>query len=382
MAKSRMRRILIFSGIVVVLWLSGISAVDIPAAETLNGFSVTITANPDTYSQVGDVIVYTIAISNNSRKNVYGLVIDHPLLDAINCNPDGWRQLMARESSTCTGQYIITEEDIVKGEVKNKVTVTGTYDKEICGLFVGTEFRASDTVLVNYVSQEISLEEISLEKTGSPATYTNVGDVITYSYKIENVGDVTLIGQVTVNDDLVEVLCPAGDLLLGGSIVCNATYMIQEADMVAGSVTNHATAFVGEITSNPASFEVVLEASPQISLTKSANPTEFSKSWDLITFNFQATNTGNVTLEPPYTLQDEMLDEWSCASSEPLLPGETLTCIGYYRIRGMDIGRTLDNCAKISGIYNGESVASGEVCIKVYYASPEEKEKQTESTPQ
>lgn len=94
--------------------------------------------------------------------------------------------------------------------------------------------------------------KLVLEKTASPEEFTSQGDEIEYSYKLTNAGDVTLWAPFTVDDDKinqnnaggdVEVDCPdSGSIDTGEFVLCDATYVITDADVEAGLVTNYATA--------------------------------------------------------------------------------------------------------------------------------------------
>jgi hypothetical protein len=51
---------------------------------------------------------------------------------------------------------------------------------------------------------------LMLDKTGEPITYDAVGDVIAYSYKLTNTGNVTPVAPFTVTDDkATDGACPA-----------------------------------------------------------------------------------------------------------------------------------------------------------------------------
>jgi len=105
---------------------------------------------------------------------------------------------------------------------------------------------------------------LTLVKTATPATYSTVGQTISYSYLVTNTGNVSLAGPVTVTDNKATVTCPNvntvgnldGNLDPGESITCTATYTITLADLNAGSVTNTATAHAGGTNSNPSSQTV------------------------------------------------------------------------------------------------------------------------------
>jgi len=85
-----------------------------------------------------------------------------------------------------------------------------------------------------------------LEKTADPITFTNAGNVITYSYTLTNTGNVRLYEPYYVTDDHISaVSCPTTpeSLAPGESVTCSASYLITAEDVSMGSVTNIATAF-------------------------------------------------------------------------------------------------------------------------------------------
>ncbi len=180
---------------------------------------------------------------------------------------------------------------------------------------------------------------ISLQKSASPATYSTVGTVITYSYLITNTGNVTISGPITVNDNKATVTCPSGDLASGATMTCTATYTITQADLDNGSVTNTATACgtygKDTICTNQDQATVTAVANPSISLTKSASPTTYILVGDVITYTYVITNTGNVTLSGPFTITDDKASV-TCPTGG-LAPGATLTCTATYTITQSDI---------------------------------------------
>ena len=94
--------------------------------------------------------------------------------------------------------------------------------------------------------------------------------MISYSYLVTNSGNVSLAGPVTVADNKATVTCPNvntvgnndGFLDPGEAVTCTATYMITQADLNSGSVTNVAKASAGNIDSNEDTETVDADAEP------------------------------------------------------------------------------------------------------------------------
>jgi hypothetical protein len=123
--------------------------------------------------------------------------------------------------------------------------------------------------------------------------------------------------RVTIQDDKITVNpddCPAFNttgnrdnyLDWGEKITCTATYSITQDDMDHGSVTNTATVRVGDVISRPATETITcVGCGPEVSLTKTANPTTYEEVGQNIIYTYTITNRGNVTLHPPFTISDD-----------------------------------------------------------------------------
>ena len=105
--------------------------------------------------------------------------------------------------------------------------------------------------------------------------------------------------------------CPS-DLRLapGASITCTATYTITQADLDAGSVTNHATGsrhFDGDpVISDTATATVTAVKSPGAGARQVvAAAGTYDHVGDTLTYSYLVTNTGNVTLTAPVTVTDD-----------------------------------------------------------------------------
>jgi hypothetical protein len=86
-------------------------------------------------------------------------------------------------------------------------------------------------------------------------------------------------------------------------------------------------------------------------LTKSANPTLYSKAGDIITYTLVAKNTGNVTLHD-VSISDPKLGTLTCTPNQPtiLAPNGTLSCTGTYTIQAADLTVfSVTNTATVNG---------------------------------
>src|SRR6185437_11027461 len=108
----------------------------------------------------------------------------------------------------------------------------------------------------------------------------DLGDVITWSFLVENTGNVTL-DSIQVNDPTAGVVsCPLTTLAPGQTTTCTASpHTIDQADVDAGLVENTATstghtAASGTTTSNPSTTDTPVAQRPGVGVTKLAAVTD------------------------------------------------------------------------------------------------------------
>jgi hypothetical protein len=210
-----------------------------------DGLTIDKTANPTTFTQVGDIITYSYKVTNTGTTTINNITVtDNKLAAAaIHCpvtNDNTIPTLLSGASLTCTAQYTIIQADLTQCSVTNEGTATGTGNAQII---------AKDTETVT--CQPPANDGLTLDKTATPNTFTQVGDVITYSYTVTNTGTTT-INNITVTDDKVnaaDIHCPGTNdntipTLAANSppVVCTAQYTITQADLIQCSVTNEGTA--------------------------------------------------------------------------------------------------------------------------------------------
>ena len=115
---------------------------------------------------------------------------------------------------------------------------------------------------------------LSLTKTASPTDVQRVGQVVDYSFKVTDTGDLPLSGiavadvQASPASALTAApTCPSATLAPGTSETCTVTYTVTEADMQAGQIADSATAsgttqWGASIVSQPATATVAARQCP------------------------------------------------------------------------------------------------------------------------
>ncbi|MEO1407068.1 MAG: hypothetical protein AAFV54_11335, partial [Pseudomonadota bacterium] len=93
-----------------------------------------------------------------------------------------------------------------------------------------------------WIFQDNNAPQLSLTKSADITTYDFAGQVVSYSFLVDNTGNTT-IDNLSVTDDLIAtVTCPVTSLSSGANTTCTASYTITSADISSGSVTNNASA--------------------------------------------------------------------------------------------------------------------------------------------
>ncbi|WP_286957822.1 DUF7507 domain-containing protein [Brevibacterium sp. UBA7493] len=288
----------------------------------------------------GDTVAYTFEVRNTGAITITDLALNDPRLGgAIDCPEE---VLASGSRMACTGTSLtITQEDIDSGSVDNTATVTGN---PING---ADEVSAEDSFTLPVSGQpSFTLEKTAADGEDRDGSGTaSAGDTIDYSFTVTNTGTVT-ISDLTIDDPLLdEVTCDPSAVAPGESVTCTAApYVLTQADVDAGEVTNTATLTgSGPQDSDPEpvtdSVTVPLLGAPDISLVKSggrpidengnevgqdsSNP---AQEGDRIPYTFEVTNTGNVTLTDLVLTDDTISADPISCEADSLAPGASTTC--------------------------------------------------------
>ncbi|MFA7432564.1 MAG: SdrD B-like domain-containing protein [Gemmobacter sp.] len=335
-------------------------------------------------AEAGDSITYTLVLTNTGNVTLYDIAITDPL-DGITPGSFAVAELAPGADETFVVEYVVTQDDINRGQVVNQATARSTWDDGEGGLTPVEELSGNDPDVPNDDETVVGLGRtpaLAVVKSaeGSPS---EVGGLITYSFTVRNTGNVTLT-DVTVTDPLPglsESSFDAGTLLPGESADFTATYPVTQDDLDAGEVVNQATGdavfddgggspvpvtdLSGETEEDDDPTVTPLTQLPGIELVKDANAlalTDPAVIGQEIIYSFAVTNTGNVTLTD-VTLADDLPGLVLDGGPIPALaPGVTDddTFTARYAITQDDItaGR-VENLASVTGTW-GTDLATGE----------------------
>jgi uncharacterized repeat protein (TIGR01451 family) len=335
---------------------------------------------------VGDTIAYTFVVTNDGNVTLEGVDLADQLA-GLTTPTFFWSGLVGElapgASVTATASYSVTQADITAGHVANQATASGVTAN---GAPAESQPANTDTPLTPGPS-------LSLVKSASPNDQTSftVGQLITYSFVVTNVGNVPVTavsiaeGKFTGSGTLSPATCPGGapPLAPGEQVVCTATYTLTAADLFAGEVFNdaiaHGTSPTGaDVPSNRSEVTIPASAAPAETLVKTADKTNVSAAGDIVHYSFLITNTGNTVLTDVTVKEGSFsgtgtLSAPECpAAAKSLAPGEFVTCTATYTVTSGDLAVTnLTNVATAVGTPpSGTPISSAPSTAVVQVAAP------------
>ena len=336
-----------------------------------------------TYDSVGDVINYTLVVTNTGNVTVTNITVTDTNADTGSISPATIATLAQGQSVTVTATHTITQADLNSGFVRNLATVTG---QDPTGGLVTDESEDPTnpsqpgdngydagcpkcTVTTLTQTPAIALVKTAVFNDTNADTFAQVGETITYTFTVTNTGNVTVNGLV-INDALLGVtnLSVTPATLAPGVIgTATATYTLTQSDINNGQITNTAIASgtspqgnpvqdtSGTSTTNDTPTVTPLPQNPAIALVKTAvfndtNADTFAQVGETITYTFTVTNTGNVTVNG-LVINDALLGVTNLAiTPATLAPGAIGTATATYTLTQSDINNgQITNTAIASG---------------------------------
>jgi uncharacterized repeat protein (TIGR01451 family) len=171
-------------------------------------------------------------------------------------------------------------------------------------------------------------------------------------------------------------------------VTCTGEYTVTDQDYAAREIQNNASAeatqrVVFTCDSNKGlikrdasytarastSLTIPLDVRPALSLSKAADPAFYSGGqW--VTYTYTLTNTGNVPLTAPFSIDDDKVpSNWYCDPQTELQPGSSMFCYADYLI---DAGLrwTITNTAIACGNFEQQQVCSNSASASVLFRQP------------
>src|SRR6185503_16367134 len=311
-----------------------------------------------TYDSVGDVISYTIKATNTGNVTLHNVVVTDPNVGDLSCTPTlPVADLAPNGEINCTASHTVTQADIDAGSFLNAACVN---DGD------GGATEACDEV----TTPGDQNPALSIDKVDTTGTYDSVGDVISYTIKATNTGNVTLHNVVVTDPNVGDLSCtptlPVADLAPNGEINCTASHTVTQADINAGSFLNAACVNDGDGGATEACDEVTTpgDQNPALSIDKVDTTGTYDSVGDVISYTIKATNTGNVTLHN-VVVTDPNVGDLSCTPTLPvadLAPNGEINCTASHTVTQADINAgSFLNAACVNDGDGGATEACDEV---------------------
>ena len=256
-------------------------------------------ANGDGVTDLGDVVTWTFRLTNTGTVTLSQLAVDDPAVGQIDCAAT---TLAAGGSTTCTATHAVTSADVAAGKVSTTGSASGL-DPE------------GDTVTAESSGVEVPVtvgSALTLVATSTTADVdgdfrVDLGDQVTWSYRVTNTGSTTLTNVAVDDPTSGPVSCPDTTLAPGASTLCTtAAHVIGQADVDAGSVSSTGTASAtgGDgrpVTTAPSSATVPVAQTSALQLSTATAVTDVNQDGrtdpgDAVDWTFLVTNTGTTTL--------------------------------------------------------------------------------------
>ena len=320
-------------------------------------------ADTKSFSNVGDVITWTITATNSGDVTLNNVEVTDKLTGVtltvasssdVEAVISGLKataeKLEPNQSLVLTASYTVTQKDIDAGKVGNSVSAKSDED------------TPDDPPTSDIPADQ--KKDLDISKTPITESYKEVGEEISWKITAENKGNVTLnnvevtdkLNGVTLTVDESSDATPTIDgakatiakLGPGRKIVLIATYTVTQADIDAGKVSNAVSAKSDEDTpDDPPPSDIPADQNKALKVTKTANPSSDVDSGDVITYTVVVENTGNVKItgikltDSLVTLSEEAFN---------LEPGAKKTVTYTYTVTDADVtARKVTNTATATG---------------------------------
>ena len=282
----------------------------------------------------GDVITYTVTITNTGNVALENVALEDSLVSEIPNYPEAGIDLAEGKTASYTYTYTVTAGDVANASIENTATATATAADD-----PDTQVTDFDTETVNTDEYNPALTVAKTATSEQPEDGYTVGNTITYTVKVTNTGNVPL-ANITVTDTRANAefatsgtnVATIAGLEPGASAELTVSYVLTEADIAAanGSFENTVTAVAEDGTSGE-DTETVTVAQPKTGLQVAKTVTSithggapvgniegyYAATGDVVGYQVVVTNTGNQTMKD-VKVADTLLDAQGFANTTNL----------------------------------------------------------------
>jgi hypothetical protein len=215
-------------------------------------------AHPTMYQFAGEVIEYTYTLKSIGPMELHGpFTIDDDRVDEWSCDDAGGSLALCESCAPiiCKSSYTIKESD-VGSNITNTANANG-----ICSNTAEAVVSNTDTATVYYLAatptSQAALPQLTLTETLNQTVYSQAGEVIVYTYKVQNAGQVDAQGPFKVVDGMLDQWeCIAEAVLpAGAQTTCKGYYRIRDSD-VGSDIVNSSRIEGASVVSNVVSDTV------------------------------------------------------------------------------------------------------------------------------
>jgi uncharacterized repeat protein (TIGR01451 family) len=322
------------------------------------------------YKQVGDVIPYTITVTNSGNVTLHDVL----LRDVATGQEIGTAiaQLAVGQSDVLSSTHTVTQADLDRGAVYKQTVALGKTPQDILTEGFSTDgdpLSALDPLLdpdclACTVSPVLQLPGIKFIKTvDRTIAYDKVGQPITYTLTLTNTGNVTLHSlQVSDPNADQQTVADIATLAVGETLTFTAVHTITQADIDRGVVYNQAQV-IGKDSNQKELRQPSRDGDPldvthplfdpacpyctvtpiqqvdQLQVIKVSDRSKiYSKVGDVIPYTLTLTNTGNRAVDYILVI-DSNADQTHVGSVARLVVGQSQSFTAMHTVTQVDLDR-------------------------------------------
>lgn len=297
--------------------------------------SITKRADRTSVNAAGQNVVYTIVLTNDGNTDLSNLRLSDSLIRSadLSCQPValGGTLTVAARSTTCTGAYRVTQDDVNAGATLRNVAIA-----QASG--VDPVSAQADVAVVRTLS-------FTVDKTVDTEVATAAGQRLRYRVSVRATGNADM-PNFQVDDPLLAAsltctLTPGQTLRLSSPLVtCDGEYVVTQADMNRGTpIVNVVTVRFQGVEAKSAQATTTVLQRPALRISKTADRTVVSRLGEVIAYRIVVENVGTVDATG-LVVQDTRVSGLSCADvalGGTLRVGNSTTCSGSYAVTQADL---------------------------------------------